>query len=58
MYLAEAPTCALYHHSHSIVTVTIRFRPIYVCVSQSLNHLRIEARTDGLLEIGSDKTHF
>ena len=30
MYLAEAPTCALYHQSHSIVTVTIRFRPIYV----------------------------
>ena len=29
-----------------------------MCVSQSLNHLRIEARTDGLLEIGSDKTHF
>ena len=27
-------------------------------IAQSLNHVRIEARTDGLLEIGSDKTHF
>ena len=57
MYLAEAPTCALYHQSHSIVTVQY-VSDLFMRVSQPLNHLRIEARTDDLLEIGSDKTHF